>query len=192
MKVFFRIVGWIIRIILILGVLLAGYLAYQNFFNDTQPKEALDVLMNTSEQWIQNISNTVSETVQVTTTTVSSWPQACYQDDCYTVEVVDTPQTRQRWLMFREELASDAWMLFVFETPSNYNFRMKNTKLSLDMIWLDKDYKILYINQNTPPCIEDPCPSYGPRQAQALYVLEVNGWEASNWVIGESVEIENL
>lgn len=194
MKVVLRIIKWIIRIILFLGVVLAGYLAYQNFFNDTKPKQALDILMSKSEEWMQTVSQTVQETIEEAPSIVSLWTdqKVCYRYDCYTVEIVDTPASRQKWLMFREELAQNKGMLFVFNTPSNYNFRMKNTKLSLDMIRIDANYKILYINENTPPCTADPCPNYGPKQAEALYVLEINGWEAKDWKVGENVEFKNL
>jgi uncharacterized membrane protein (UPF0127 family) len=83
-------------------------------------------------------------------------------------------------------------MLFIFDTPSNYNFWMKNTKLTLDMIWLDKSFTVLYINSNTPPCTAAPCPSYGPAQAQAIYVLEVNGGETTDWKIGTQLTTKNL
>lgn len=183
-----QLLGWIIRIILILWVILGIYLLYQNVFNNRSPKEVLSDLQWTVQQTTQSIQQEVSSTV----TMVSGWPQVCYLKDCYSIEIVDTPASRQKWLMFREELDTDAGMLFVFDTPSNYNFWMKNTKLSLDMIWLDKNFKILYINANTPPCTKDPCPTYGPEQAAALYVLEINGWQAANWMLWDTLTVKNL
>jgi uncharacterized membrane protein (UPF0127 family) len=40
------------------------------------------------------------------------------------------------------------------------------------MLWLDRDRRIIHIEQDVPPCLEDPCPSYGPG-IPALYVLEL-------------------
>lgn len=189
MKILFRVIAWLFRIVLIIWLLLAWYLAYQKLFNNTNPKQAIESLISTSEQSIESMTNTVKET----TSSLAWSPQVCYNNDCYTVEVVDTPTSRQKWLMFREELAQNAGMLFIFDTPSNYNFWMKNTKLSLDIIRLDKEYTILHINANTPPCTSNPCPTYWPEQwSQALYVLEINSGEANNRTIGDTVQIKNL
>jgi hypothetical protein len=49
---------------------------------------------------------------------------------------------------------------------------MKNTLIPLDMLWIDKDRRIVHIRRNVPPCKDDPCPSYGPDRA-GLYVLEL-------------------
>jgi uncharacterized membrane protein (UPF0127 family) len=43
-------------------------------------------------------------------------------------------------------------MLFVFEKEDLYSFWMKNTLISLDMIWIDENKKIVFINKNTQPC----------------------------------------
>jgi uncharacterized membrane protein (UPF0127 family) len=44
----------------------------------------------------------------------------------------------------------------------------------------------VHIESNVPPCTADPCPSYGPWPwTWSLYVLELNGWEASDWKVGD-------
>ena len=89
-----------------------------------------------------------------------------------TAELSVSDEERQRGLMFREKLRVDQGMLFVFEEESKYAFWMKNTLIPLDMLWIDKDRRIVHIWRNVPPCKEDPCPSYGPDRP-GLYVLEL-------------------
>jgi uncharacterized membrane protein (UPF0127 family) len=62
-------------------------------------------------------------------------------------------------------------MLFVFPQEDMHHFRMKNTLIPLDMIWMDPSYTILDI-QEAVPCTQDPCPLY-PAKQKALYVLEI-------------------
>ncbi len=74
--------------------------------------------------------------------------------------------------MFRERLDPDHAMLFFFPTAGQHPFWMKNTLLPLDMIWLDREKRILHIESNVPPCRADPCPNYGPSGDSAMFVLE--------------------
>jgi uncharacterized membrane protein (UPF0127 family) len=87
-------------------------------------------------------------------------------------ELSDTPQKRARGLMFREQLAPDAGMLFKFEEAGEWSFWMKNTKIALDILWIALDKRIIYVEENVQPCRQDPCPEYKPN-AEALYVLEL-------------------
>ena len=60
---------------------------------------------------------------------------------------------------------------------------MYQVKIPLDIIWLDRDLRIVEIARNVPPCPSTSaraCPTYGGH-AQALYVIEVNaGFAAKN------------
>ncbi len=87
-------------------------------------------------------------------------------------ELAYTDETRSRGLMYRESLAPDAGMLFVFPVAEPQSFWMKNTKIPLDLIWLNERKEIVYF-VTAEPCKKDPCESYGPMQ-KAKYVLEVN------------------
>jgi uncharacterized membrane protein (UPF0127 family) len=106
--------------------------------------------------------------------------QVCLKGTCFSVDIVDTPQERERGLMGVESLGDDEGMLFVFEGEGNYQFWMKDTLIPLDMIWIDKGGRIVYIEKDAQPCTADPCTVYGPPavSAPALYVLEVNGGTA--------------
>lgn len=89
-----------------------------------------------------------------------------------TAELAVTEQERQQGLMFREKILPEQGMLFIFEEEGFYSFWMKNTLISLDILWLDEEKRIVHIEHAVPPCQKDPCPSYTPR-FPALYVLEL-------------------
>lgn len=110
----------------------------------------------------------------------------CYQNDCFHYEIADSSGTRQLWLMFRKTLPIQSWMLFVFPNSSINKFWMKNTIIPLDIIRLDKDFTIQYINRNTPWCEGSKCPSYWPNKL-SKYVLELNSWQSENWQVWENL-----
>ena len=95
-----------------------------------------------------------------------------------TAELAVTEEERAKGLMFRDKILPDQAMLFVFEKAGIHSFWMKNTLVSLDMLWLDDEKRIIHIEANVPPCREEPCPSYGPLRA-ARYVLELKGGVAA-------------
>ncbi|MDR2415078.1 MAG: DUF192 domain-containing protein [Candidatus Peribacteria bacterium] len=74
--------------------------------------------------------------------------------------------------MFRETLADEAGMLFIFDQEDMYSFRMKDTRIPLDILRLSSGLQIVDIQQ-AQPCKADPCPSYIP-SSKAQYVLELN------------------
>lgn len=69
----------------------------------------------------------------------------------FKVELAQTPQERSKGLMNRETLEADEGMLFLFPEPSAAIMWMKDTSLSLDMIFINKEGKILAIEENTIP-----------------------------------------
>ncbi|MFH1895952.1 MAG: DUF192 domain-containing protein, partial [bacterium] len=94
--------------------------------------------------------------------------KVCFGSNCFLVEVVDTVEKRQRGLMFRESLDKNKGMLFVFDGVGEYDFWMKNTLISLDIIWLNENYKVVGV-QTAVPCEAGPCSHYSPN-ALAQYV----------------------
>lgn len=89
----------------------------------------------------------------------------------FTVEIADTEELRTRGLMFRQRLPEDRGMLFDFETPRQVSMWMKNTYISLDMLFIREDGKIAYIAENTVPKSLDPIGVSEP----VLAVLELAG-----------------
>jgi uncharacterized membrane protein (UPF0127 family) len=95
------------------------------------------------------------------------------KDTCVSLEIADNDSSRERGLMFRKSLPESSGMLFIFPEEGIYSFWMKNTLISLDMVWLDKDLKVVYVKSFAPPCESYYCPSYDP-EVTAKYVLEVS------------------
>jgi hypothetical protein len=103
------------------------------------------------------------------------------------VEFAVEPRARTRGLMHRESLAPDAGMLFVFAGPDRVqSFWMRNTLVSLDMIFADGDRQVVGVVENAEPLTDDgrsvPVPS--------RYVLEVNAGFASRHGIGPGTRLE--
>jgi uncharacterized protein len=101
-------------------------------------------------------------------------------------ELADTIKKRAQGLMHREHLAKDRGMLFTFDQAQPWTFWMKNTKISLDIIWMNEKKQIIHIARNVPICTrtDDGCPQYQPNDP-ATYVLELGGGEA------ERLKLEN-
>jgi uncharacterized membrane protein (UPF0127 family) len=87
------------------------------------------------------------------------------------VEIANTPDTRARGLMYRSDLAANAGMLFLFPNESDQHFWMKNTPLPLDMVFIDKQRRIVGIVAEARPFTTNSRGVGVPSQ----YVLEVNG-----------------
>jgi uncharacterized membrane protein (UPF0127 family) len=99
--------------------------------------------------------------------------RVCFRETCFDVEIADSDEERSKGLMFRDSLGINNGMLFVFDKEDIYDFWMKNTKIPLDIIWLNKEKEVVYTHKNTPPCPENVCFSIVPSK-KALYVLELN------------------
>ena len=69
----------------------------------------------------------------------------------FRVELAASPQAQARGLMFREELGDDEGMLFPSDPPQPRSFWMKNTPLSLDIIFIGTDGRITNIAADTVP-----------------------------------------
>lgn len=86
------------------------------------------------------------------------------------VAVADDNDSRTEGLMDVTDLPDDSGMLFIFNENRERNFWMANTPLSLDIIFVNEDFEIIRIHQNTTPYSQDNIPSEKP----AKYVVEVN------------------
>jgi len=93
----------------------------------------------------------------------------------FEVELADTPQRRERGLMYRKNLLPDGGMLFVFEKEGQHAFWMKNTFIPLDILWLDKDGIVIYIVKNASPWPRGNPPIINPPVFNSKYVLELKG-----------------
>jgi len=87
------------------------------------------------------------------------------------VDLAETPAQWQKGLMNREKLAPHEGMLFWADEDRVQSFWMKNTLVSLDMIFIDKNLKIVSIAEKTEQLSEKSHSSGKP----ARYVLEILG-----------------
>lgn len=93
------------------------------------------------------------------------------------LEVALTPQQQATGLMYRTSLPDNRGMLFPFEEARYAQFWMKNVAMNLDMIFLRQGV-IEAIYPNVPPCLAEPCPTYGP-QTLVDQVIELKGGRAT-------------
>lgn len=93
----------------------------------------------------------------------------------YNVETAVSDDELRIGLMNREELASDSGMIFDFSSRQNKPVMMwmKNTKIPLDMIFINSDNQIFWIQEKTTPMSEDLIIAPAPAKA----VLELNAGE---------------
>ncbi|MEZ4903129.1 MAG: DUF192 domain-containing protein [Spirosomataceae bacterium] len=101
------------------------------------------------------------------------------------VEIAENDAERQKGLMFRSYLSDSVGMLFIFNEAVPQSFWMKNTQISLDIIYIDANKKIVSIQKNAKPYSEEGLPSF----ANAQYVVEVNGGYCDKYDIqvGDSI-----
>lgn len=102
----------------------------------------------------------------------------------FAVEIADTSEKQALGLMFRDSMSDDQGMVFIFPNEAPRSFWMKNTRIPLDIMYFDKELKMVSISADTPPCKVTRCPSY-PSKAPAMYVLELNAGMAKKLGVGE-------
>ncbi len=86
------------------------------------------------------------------------------------IQIANTDFDRQLGLMFRKSMGENQGMLFIFPQESVQSFWMRNTYISLDMIFVSTDKKIITIHKDTKTLSDQTYRSTGP----AKYVLEVD------------------
>lgn len=90
----------------------------------------------------------------------------------FSTEFATDDASRELGLMNRTSLATDHSMLFIFVDDEPRAFWMKNTLIPLDILYFDKERKLVSMQLNAQPCRADPCAIY-PSDASARYVLEL-------------------
>lgn len=93
----------------------------------------------------------------------------------FKVELADSPEAQARGLMFRTALGDGEGMIFPSATAEQRSFWMKNTPLSLDIIFIGTDGRISNIAANTVPYSLDSVRSDGLASA----VLELRAGRAA-------------
>lgn len=105
----------------------------------------------------------------------------------FRVELADTDGERMRGLMFRRHLPPDRGMLFVWSRSAPLRMWMKNTLISLDMLFLDDQGRIVHLEHRTTP--HDLTPR-GPDQPVRA-VLELPGGTADRLGLSEGDQVRH-
>jgi uncharacterized protein len=98
------------------------------------------------------------------------------------VEIASTTQEVEIGLSNRTELEKNSGMLFVFEKEGNHGFWMKDMKFNVDMIWIDKNKKIIYMESNVEP---QTYPKIFGSDVTSLFVLET----PAGFLLGNNIKI---
>lgn len=104
-----------------------------------------------------------------------------------TIELADSNSERAEGLMYRDNLCEQCAMLFVFGYPTTSAFWMKNTKISLDIIYLDQNGKIINYHTRTQPMNSKIL--YKPK-AKYWYVLETNAGFVEKYNLREGMALD--
>lgn len=104
-----------------------------------------------------------------------------------TVDIADDDKEREKGLSGREFISPTEGMLFVFDISGEYSFWMKDMKFPIDIIWIDENFKIIYIEEGVLP---ETYPMTFRSPSKSKYVLEVGSLISTknNFKIGDKVE----
>ncbi|MBI1208554.1 MAG: DUF192 domain-containing protein [Azospirillum sp.] len=89
----------------------------------------------------------------------------------FTVELARSPEQHHQGLMFREHIAEDGGMLFIMPSEQQATFWMRNTFVSLDMLFIGRGGRIVNIHPRAVPGSNALIDSDGP----VIAVLEITG-----------------
>jgi uncharacterized membrane protein (UPF0127 family) len=109
-----------------------------------------------------------------------------FGNDTVRAEVASTPGQRSQGLMGRAEVPAGTGMLFVFEDEEVRSFWMRNTLVSLDIAFMDSEFRIVDIQQ-----MEARSEDFYDSSEPAMYALEVPvGWLAAQGIrVGDRAQV---
>ncbi|KJD32162.1 hypothetical protein PK35_12065 [Tamlana nanhaiensis] len=104
----------------------------------------------------------------------------------FDIEIAETKYETQTGLMYRNSMKANRGMLFIFNDVQPRSFYMKNTKIGLDLIFIDDNNKIVSFQKNAKPYNEASLPSNVP----AKYVFEINAGlvDEKHILVGDSID----
>ena len=107
------------------------------------------------------------------------------------VEIADNPEARARGLMGRRSPEPLSGMLFVYETPRQASFWMKDTLIPLDMLFFDAAGVLRTVHPRARPLDLTPIAGAAPGDPHPdrLLVLEIAGGEAARLGIGPGARL---
>lgn len=102
------------------------------------------------------------------------------------IEIADTDFDIQTGLMYRSSMETNQGMLFIFKDEQPRSFYMRNTRIPLDLIFINKEKVIVSFQKNAKPFDESSLPSNKP----AKYVLEINAGLVDTWNVSVNDSIQ--
>ena len=115
--------------------------------------------------------------------------QTCINKQCFDARIADNPASRTKGLMGEVMLPENEGMLFIFPSEGTPEFWMKDTKIPLDILFINDLDIVVYMVKNAQPCKSDKCPVYKTTR-RASKVLEINGGLSNkyNLHVGDPVQ----
>ena len=96
-----------------------------------------------------------------------------FKQTSFLAEVAVTEPEKAKGLMYRQSLAKDRCMFFVYGEDGNHAIWMKNCLIALDVAWIDAEGRVLEIAEHVPPCSPmrgDDCPTYGGSEMTRYFI----------------------
>jgi len=100
-------------------------------------------------------------------------------------EIAQTDEARKLGLGIYKKLEANQGMLFVFEQSDTHSIWMKDVEFPIDVIWLDKNKKVVYVEPDMQP---NSYPSLFRPDEPALYVIEVPAGFAGRYNISDGTQ----
>ena len=104
----------------------------------------------------------------------------------FTLEVANNEPARETGLMRRDTMPADHGMIFVFDRPSNVGFYMKNTRIPLDIVFVDSDGGVISIKQMKP---YDLSTTWADGQAKWAIELNLGAAAGAGVKVGDKLQI---
>jgi uncharacterized membrane protein (UPF0127 family) len=107
-------------------------------------------------------------------------------NETFTLEVANTGPTKETGLMRRDSMPAGHGMIFVFEQAQNVGFYMKNTRIPLDIVFIDEGGRVISIKQMKP---YDLTTVYADGQARWAVELNKGAAAGAGVKVGDKLQI---
>ena len=107
-------------------------------------------------------------------------PYIKIKDAVLHVELANNPEKQIKGLSGRDTLSANSGMLFIFEEEDYHGIWMPDMKFSIDIIWVDKNFRIVDMKENATP---ESYPEVFKPENPALYVLEISSGSVKEYRI---------
>src|SRR5687767_6199618 len=101
-------------------------------------------------------------------------------------EVMMNKLDMAKGMMFRDTFPEGRGMLFIHPTPGRFSYYMFQVKIPIDIVWMDKQKRVVEMVESVPPCTStkaNECPTYGGAE-ESMYVLELpSGYARKHGVV---------